>query len=91
MSGQASRTSAKTLATVVALESALQPAGPAFWRSRFAERETIIRRLTIRPARDCDLALEPTILRVLEDCPKELLGLQATLLQEHVWRQRKGL
>ena len=31
------------------------------------------------------------ILRVLEDCPEELAELRATLLQEHVWRQREGL
>ena len=30
------------------------------------------------------------ILRVLEDCPEELAELRATLLQEHVWRQREG-
>ena len=30
------------------------------------------------------------ILRVLEDCPGELAQLRATLLQEHVWRQREG-
>ena len=27
----------------------------------------------------------------LEDCPEELGELRASLLQEHVWRQRKGL
>ena len=31
------------------------------------------------------------ILRVLEDCPEEMLELRATLLQEHVWRKREGL
>jgi hypothetical protein len=31
------------------------------------------------------------ILRVLEDCPEELLELRATLLREHVWRKREGL
>ncbi len=31
------------------------------------------------------------ILRVLEDCPDELLELRATLLQEQVWREREGL
>ena len=31
------------------------------------------------------------ILRVLEECPEELLALQATLLQEPVWLQREGL
>ena len=31
------------------------------------------------------------ILRALEDCPEELAELRATLLQEHVWRQREGL
>jgi hypothetical protein len=31
------------------------------------------------------------ILRVLADCPEELLELRATLLQEHVWRKREGL
>ena len=30
-------------------------------------------------------------LRVLEDCPEELAELWATLLQEHVGRQREGL
>ena len=29
--------------------------------------------------------------RVLEECQEELLELRATLLQEHVWRQREGL
>jgi hypothetical protein len=28
---------------------------------------------------------------VLEDCPEEMLEQRATLLQEHVWRQREGL
>ena len=32
-------------------------------------------------------AAEPMI----EDCPEEMLELRATLLQEHVWRQREGL
>jgi hypothetical protein len=31
------------------------------------------------------------ILRVLEDCPEELTDLRATLLQEHVGRQRDGI
>ena len=31
------------------------------------------------------------VLRVLEDCPDELLELRATLLQEAEWRQREGL
>ena len=31
------------------------------------------------------------ILRVLEDCPDELVELRATLLQEHVWRKREEL
>jgi hypothetical protein len=31
------------------------------------------------------------ILRVLEECPEEMLELRATLLQEHVWRRREGL
>ena len=31
------------------------------------------------------------ILRVLEECPEEMLELRATLLQEHVWRQAEGL
>jgi hypothetical protein len=35
---------------------------------------------------DCE-----AILRVLEECPEELLELRATLLQEHVWRKREGL
>ena len=26
-----------------------------------------------------------------QDCPEELVELRATLLQEHVWRQREGL
>jgi hypothetical protein len=38
-----------------------------------------------------DVADREAILRVLEDCPEELLELPATLLQEHVWRQRAGL
>ena len=35
---------------------------------------------------DCE-----AILRVLEDCPEEMLELRAMLLQEHVWRQCEGL
>ena len=31
------------------------------------------------------------ILRVLEDCPDQLLELRATLVQEAAWRQREGL
>ena len=31
------------------------------------------------------------ILRVLEDCPEELTGLRATLVQEAVWREAQGL
>jgi hypothetical protein len=38
-----------------------------------------------------DVPEREAILRVLEDCPEELLELRATLLQEHVWRQREGL
>ena len=38
-----------------------------------------------------DVTDREAILRVLEDAPEELLELRATLLQEHVWRQREGL
>ncbi len=38
-----------------------------------------------------DVPDREAILRVLEECPEELLELRATLLQEHVWRQREGL
>jgi hypothetical protein len=38
-----------------------------------------------------DVADREAILRVLEECPEEMLELRATLLQEHVWRQREGL
>jgi hypothetical protein len=38
-----------------------------------------------------DVPERQTILRALEDCPEELGELRATLLQEHVWRQREGL
>ena len=38
-----------------------------------------------------DIPDREAILRVLEDCPEELTGLRATLLQEHVWRRREGL
>ena len=38
-----------------------------------------------------DVPYWEAILRVLEECPEELLELRATLLQEHVWRQREGL
>ena len=38
-----------------------------------------------------DIPDREAILRVLEDCPEELAELRATLLQEHVWRQREGL
>jgi hypothetical protein len=38
-----------------------------------------------------DIPDREAILRMLEDCPEELLELRATLLHEHVWRQREGL
>jgi hypothetical protein len=38
-----------------------------------------------------DIPDREAILRVLEDCPKELPQLRATLLQEQVWRVRDGL
>ena len=38
-----------------------------------------------------DITDREAILRVLEECPEELLELRATLLQEHVWRKREGL
>ena len=38
-----------------------------------------------------DIPDREAILRVLEDCPEELTELRATLIQEHVWRQREGL
>ncbi len=38
-----------------------------------------------------DVPDREAILRVLEDCPDELLELRATLLQERVWLQREGL
>ena len=38
-----------------------------------------------------DIPDREAILRVLEDCPEQMLDLRATLLQEHVWRQREGL
>ena len=38
-----------------------------------------------------DVPDREAILRVLEECTDELLGLRATLLQEHVWPQREGL
>ena len=38
-----------------------------------------------------DIPDREAILRVLEECPEEMLELRATLLQEHVWRQREGL
>ncbi len=38
-----------------------------------------------------DVTDREAILRVLEECPEELLELRATLLQEHAWRQREGL
>ena len=38
-----------------------------------------------------DVPERETILRALEDRPEELGELRATLLQEHVWRQREGL
>jgi hypothetical protein len=36
-----------------------------------------------------DIPDRDAILRVLEDCPDELLELRATLLQEHVWAQTR--
>ena len=38
-----------------------------------------------------DVPDREAILRVLEECPEELLELRVTLLQEHVWRKREGL
>jgi hypothetical protein len=38
-----------------------------------------------------DIPDREAILRVLEDCPEEMLELRATLLHEHVWRQRERL
>ena len=38
-----------------------------------------------------DVPDREAILRVLEECPEDLLELRATLLQEHVWRTRQGL
>ncbi len=38
-----------------------------------------------------DIPDREAILRVLEECPDELLELRATLLKEHVWRKREGL
>ena len=37
-----------------------------------------------------DVPDREAILRVLEECPDELLELRATLLQERVWLQREG-
>ncbi len=50
---------------------------------RARDRET---RFVALDVRDRD-----AILRVLAECPEELLELRATLLQEHVGRQHKGL
>ncbi len=38
-----------------------------------------------------DVPDREAILRVLEECPEELVELRATLLREHVWRRREGL
>ena len=38
-----------------------------------------------------DVPDREAILRVLEECPDELLELRATLLQERVWLQREVL
>ena len=38
-----------------------------------------------------DIPDREAIFRLLEDCPEELVGLRATLFQEHVWRQAQGL
>jgi hypothetical protein len=38
-----------------------------------------------------DIPDREAILHVLEECPEEMLELRATLLQEHVWRQRECL
>ena len=35
-----------------------------------------------------DITGRGAILRVLEECPRDLRELRATLLQEHVWLQR---
>jgi hypothetical protein len=37
------------------------------------------------------IAEREAILRVLEDCPKELAELRGILLREHAWRLREGL
>ena len=38
-----------------------------------------------------DIPDREAILRVLEECPEELLELRATLLKEHIWRQPERL
>ena len=38
-----------------------------------------------------DVPDREAILRVLEECPDDLLELRATLLQELVWLRREGL
>ena len=60
-----------------------EPVGTAERLERAYDREARIVALDI-PDREA-------ILRVLEECPEEMLDLRATLLQEHVWRQREGL
>ena len=62
-------------------------------RSRLVDTAELLERAYDREARivALDIPDREAILRVLEDCPEELLELRATLLQEHVWRQREGL
>ena len=73
-------------------KAVLRPAA-SLREAELVETAEIFERAYDREARI--VALEVTdreaILRVLEECPEEMLELRATLLQEHVWRQREGL
>ena len=74
----------------VADRAVLQPAGSLREAELVDER---LERAYDREARivALDITDREAILRVLEECPEELLELRATLLQERIWLQREAL
>ncbi len=81
------------LAGIPVADKAVLQLAASLRQAELVDTAEILERAYDREARI--VALEVTdreaILRVLEECPEELLELRATLLQEHVWRQREGL
>ena len=70
------------------------PASPSSLReAELVDTAERLERASDREARivALDVPDREAILRVLEECPEELLELRATLLQERVWLQREGL